>query len=60
MNLEEFFSGLDRLFARKDFAAVENYLAHHLEAAINYGNTGYQLAVLNEQAGYYRNRSRFA
>ena len=60
MNLEDFFSGLDHLFARKDFAAVENYLAHHLEAAINYGNTGYQLAVLNEQAGYYRNRSRFA
>ena len=60
MNLEEFFSGLDHLFAKKDFAAVENYLAHHLEAAINYGNTGYQLAVLNEQAGYYRNRSRVA
>ena len=60
MNLEDFFSGLDHLFAKKDFAAVENYLAHHLETAMNYGNSGYQLAVLNEQAGYYRNRSLFA
>ena len=60
MNLEDFFSGLDSLFAQKDIAAVENYLAHHLEAAINCGNTDYQLAVLNEQAGYYRNLSRFS
>lgn len=60
MKLEDFFSGLDSLFAKKNIALVEDYLAHHLEAARNSGNKGYQLAVLNEQAGYYRNLSRFS
>jgi tetratricopeptide (TPR) repeat protein len=59
MKLEDFFSGLDTLFAQKDIAAAEGYLAHHLEEARNCGNTGYQLAVLNEQAGLYRTLSRF-
>ena len=59
MNVEDFFFGLDSLFAKKDIAAVEDYLSRHLEAARNDGNTGYQLAVLNEQAGYYRTFSRF-
>ena len=59
MNFEAFFSGLDNLFARKDFAAVEDYLSRHLEAGMNSGDARYQLAVLNEQAGYYRNRSLF-
>jgi len=60
MNLEDFFSGLDSLFAKKNIAVVEDYLSRHLEAARNSGNIGYQLAVLNEQAGYYRNLSRFS
>ena len=59
MNLEDFFSGLDNLFAQKDLAAAESYLASHLEEAKNCGNTGYQLTVLNEQAGLYRTLSRF-
>lgn len=59
MKLEDFFSGLDSLFAQKNIAEVEDYLARHLETARNTENTSYQLAVLNEQAGYYRNLSRF-
>ena len=59
MKWEDFFAGLDSLFAQKDVTAAENYLARHLEAARNYGNNRYQLAVLNEQVGYYRNLSRF-
>lgn len=60
MKSEDFFSGLDSLFAQKDIAAAEWYLSRHLEAAKNSGNTSYQLAVLNEQVGYYRNLSRFS
>ncbi len=59
MKWEDFFPGLDNLFAQKNIAAVDDYLARHLEAAKKSGNAGYQLAVLNEQAGYYRNRSLF-
>lgn len=60
MSLEDFFSGLDSLFAQKDIAAAEDYLVRHREAAKNCGNTGYQLAVLNEQVGLYRTLSRFS
>ena len=56
---EDFFSGLDNLFAQKKISAVEDYLASHLESAKRSGNIRYQLAVLNEQAGYYRTLSRF-
>ena len=59
MKLEDFFSGLDSLFAQKDLAAAEDYLARHLEEAKNCGTIGYQLTVLNEQAGLYRTLSRF-
>lgn len=60
MKTDDFFTGLDSLFAQKNNTAIEEYLACHLEAAKSTGNTGYQLAVLNEQAGYYRNSSQFA
>lgn len=60
MQFADFYSGLDSLFSQKDIAVVEEYLAHHLEAARNSGNTRYQLAVLNEQVGYYRSLSRFS
>ncbi|KYZ78152.1 hypothetical protein AXX12_00990 [Anaerosporomusa subterranea] len=60
MQFDDFYSGLDSLFAQKDLSAAEWYLARHLEAAKNCGDTSYQLAVLNEQAGYYRNLSQFS
>lgn len=57
MNLKDFFFGLDSLFSQKNLPAVENYLHQHLETAKNCGDTCYQLAVLNEQVGYYRSLS---
>lgn len=59
MNMEEFFKGLDKLFAQKEIVAAESYLNSHLEAAQNNGNIAYQLAVLNEQIGYYRSLGCF-
>lgn len=57
MNLKDFFCGLDSLFSQKNLPAVENYLHQHLEIAKKAGDTCYQLAVLNEQVGYYRSLS---
>lgn len=60
MSLATFFSGLDNLFAQKNIAAAEGYLAEHLAKAQQLGDMNYQLAVLNEQVGYYRSLSHFA
>ena len=60
MNLSDFFEGLDSLFARKELASVDEYLSSHLVLAQGCGNVAYQLAVLNEQVGYYRSLGRFA
>lgn len=59
MELADFYAGLDSLFSQKNIAAAENYLACHLTAAKNCGNAAYQLAVLNEQIGYYRSLGQF-
>lgn len=59
MGLQDFFSGLDNLFAQKQLATAESYLSNHLELAKNAADTNYQLAVLNEQVGYYRSLGRF-
>lgn len=58
MSLRNFFAGLDSLFSQKKVAEAEEYLANHLELAQNAQDINYQLAVLNEQVGYYRSLSR--
>lgn len=60
MSLREFFLGLDNLFAQKQLASAESYLSSHLELAKQAEDINYQLAVLNEQVGYYRSLGRFA
>lgn len=60
MDLKDFFAGLDYLFSQKQIAAAESYLSDHLELANKAADTNYQLAVLNEQIGYYRTLGRFA
>lgn len=60
MSLQDFFSGLDSLFAQKQLSTAESYLSNHLELAKQAEDTNYQLAVLNEQVGYYRSLGRFS
>lgn len=60
MSLQDFFSGLDNLFAQKNLTTAETYLSKHFELAKQADDTNYKLAVLNEQVGYYRSLGRFS
>lgn len=60
MPFEDFFAGLDKLFSKNDIYSAEDYIAQHLDIARKNEDTHYQLAVLNEQIGYYRSLSRFS
>lgn len=59
LNLDEFYSGLDRIFASYDTEAVQNYLEKHLREAEQAKDIKGAVAVLNELSGLYRVQGRF-
>lgn len=60
IDLDRFYSGLDRIFAKFDPKAVQEYLEKNLAEADASGDIKGATAVLNELSGLYRVQGRFA
>jgi len=54
MNINDFYSSLDRHFAQHDTASLEKFMTDSLTTARTENDTGAIVAVSNELAGFYR------
>lgn len=59
MDIGQFFTKLDTLFANREMEEAERYMKESLEAAERSGDLGSALAICNELGGYLRKLSRF-
>lgn len=59
MNIEQFFSGLDQLFAESRMNEVEGYLMDALQKAESEKDSNAELAIINEIMGFYRVTNEF-
>ena len=59
MDINQFFTKLDTLFANKEIQEAEIYMKDSLEAAERSGDLKSAIAVCNELGGYYRKLSRY-
>lgn len=59
MDIGQFFTKLDTLFANKETREAELYMKEGLKAAEDSGDLGSAVAVCNELGGYYRKLSRY-
>lgn len=59
MDINQFFTKLDALFADKEMQQAEIYMKESLETAEQTGDFGSAIAILSELGGYYRMVSRY-
>lgn len=59
MNIDQFFAGLDQLFAESRMDEVEAYLTEALQEAEKEEDHNAELAIINELMGFYRVTNEF-
>lgn len=59
MDIQKVIEGLDKLFAEKRIEKVEAYLSDNLEQALNEGDIGSAITIINELIGFYRDASQY-
>ena len=59
MDINQFFTRLDALFANKEMQQAEIYMKESLQTAENTGDFGSAIAICSELGGYYRMLSRY-
>ncbi len=59
MDINQFFTTLDALFANKDMQQAETYMQESLVAAEQTSDLGSAIAICSELGGYYRMLSRY-
>lgn len=59
MDIQRVIEGLDALFAKKESNKVEDYLSDNLEQALQEGDVGSAVTIINELIGYYRDTSQY-
>jgi len=59
MDINQFFSKLDALFANREMREAELYMKESLEAAERSGDLRSAIAICNELGGYHRKLSRY-
>lgn len=59
MDINQFFSRLDALFANKEMQEAEIYMKESLEGAEHSGDLSSAAAICNELGGYFRKLSRY-
>ena len=59
MDIQKVIDGLDKLFADRQIEKVEDYLSVHLEQALNEGDVGSAITIINELIGFYRDTSQY-
>jgi len=59
LDTQSIIEGLDELFANKQIYLVEDYLSDHLSKALEEGDTGCAITLMNELIGYYRDSSQY-
>lgn len=59
MDIQKVIEGLDKLFADRQSEKVEDYLSVNLEQALNEGDVGSAITIINELIGFYRDTSQY-
>ena len=59
MDINQFFTKLDALFANKEMQQAEIYMKESLQTAESTGDLGSAIAICSELGGYYRMLSRY-
>lgn len=59
MDINQFFTKLDTLFANREMQEAERYMKESLQAAENSGDLSSAIAICNEFGGYCRKLSRY-
>lgn len=59
MDINQFFTKLDALFANKEMQQAEIYMKESLQSAESTGDFGSAIAICSELGGYYRMLSRY-
>lgn len=59
MDINQFFTKLDSLFANREMQEAELYMKESLKAAEHSGDLRFAIAICNELGGYYRKLSRY-
>ena len=59
MDINQFFTRLDALFANKEMQQAEIYMKESLQSAESTGDFGSAIAICSELGGYYRMLSRY-
>lgn len=59
MDIQKVIEGLDKLFADRQSEKVEDYLSVNLEQALNEGDAGSAITIINELIGFYRDTSQY-
>lgn len=59
MDIQKVIEGLDELFMNRQSEKVEDYLSVNLEQALNEGDTGSAITIINELIGFYRDTSQY-
>lgn len=59
MNIQKVIEGLDQLYANNESEKAEDYLSRYLEQALQEGDVGSAVTIINELIGFYRDTSQY-